>query len=176
MKEIWKDIEGFEGFYQVSNKGRVKSLDRTVLGKDSKVYNYKGKILKTPLNTGYPCVYLSKHHKKHTIRVHILVARAFLSKIKGKYFVNHKDLNKQNNHVSNLEWCTHKENIQHAHFIGVYTAKGECSGKTNLKKDDIIYIRKRLESGENGTVIAKDYNITRQAVSNIKLRKTWKHI
>lgn len=111
--EEWRDVEGFEGIYQVSNKGRVRSLDRYV-------YNHrqKGKVLKPrpKPSTKYLQVGLSdKSHgkkEKHAY-VHILVARAFIPNPRGCKQVNHKDFDKSNNCVENLEWVTDLENKQH---------------------------------------------------------------
>ena len=100
--EEWKDIKGYEGLYQISNKGRVKSL-----------YN-KGKIL-TPGKDkdGYSIVSLYKNKIKKTNKVHRLVAQAFLSNPDNLPQVNHKDENKLNNCVENLEWCSVEYNINY---------------------------------------------------------------
>lgn len=106
-KEIWKDIEGYEGLYQVSNLGRVKSKLR------------KGRILK-PINTKkYYSVILCKNSTTKEIYVHRLVAYAFIPNPQNKPFINHIDGNKQNNYVENLEWCTQSENCRHAYKIGL---------------------------------------------------------
>ena len=109
MKEVFKDIEGFEGKYQVSNKGNVKSL------------NYLGtkrpKNLKpTRHHLGYMIVKLGKNNWS---MVHTLVAKAFIPNIEGKKYVNHIDGNKANNNVTNLEWVTSKENMNHAIRTGL---------------------------------------------------------
>lgn len=112
--EEWKDVVGYEGYYQVSNYGRVKSIQRSVWnGKGYFINN--GKILKQAKNKkGYPIVYLSKNAKQKTITVHRLVALAFISNPQNKPQVNHIDGNKKNNNVSNLEWCSNQENQLHA--------------------------------------------------------------
>ena len=111
MTEVWKDIEGYEGLYQVSNLGRVKSLPK----KTKNQYSYKEIMLKQNKDKdGYLIVNLTKNKKGKTYKVHRLVAFAFIPKIKNKEIINHKDGNKQNNSVDNLEWCTNRENIIHA--------------------------------------------------------------
>ena len=112
--EIWKDIEGYEGYYQVSNMGSVQSLNRTCTNKNNKIMTFKGKILK-PQNDrcGYLCVLLSLNGIKRNFKIHRLVAQAFIDNSNNKPCVNHKDGNKTNNMVYNLEWCTQQENIHH---------------------------------------------------------------
>lgn len=107
MREIWKDIEGFEGLYQVSNLGNVKSLcwNHTRRSKLLNPYSHGG---------GYKRVHLFKDHQHYKVFVHRLVAEAFLPNPENKPVVNHKDGNKSNNHVKNLEWATIKENTHHA--------------------------------------------------------------
>lgn len=103
MEEIWKDIEGYEGLYQVSNLGRVKSLNYAKQGKE--------KILKDRISaTGYKRVNLSKSGERKTYYVHRLVAETFIPNPNGYSEVNHKDENKSNNNIDNLEWCTSKYN------------------------------------------------------------------
>lgn len=102
MEEIWKDIEGYNGKYQVSNLGRVKSL------KGSE------KILKPRVsNTGYKYVNLCIQGKSKTLKIHRLVAQAFLPNPEGLPQVNHKDEDKLNNNVDNLEWCTREYNCNY---------------------------------------------------------------
>ena len=117
MEEIWKDIEGYEGRYQVSNLGRVRSLDQTYIqpnphnGTLQKVTR-KGKILKQSLcKPGYLFVELSAGNKEYTHHdIHRLVAKAFIPNPENLEMVNHKDEDKTNNCVWNLEWCSNKYN------------------------------------------------------------------
>lgn len=120
--EIWKDVVGYEGYYEVSSYGRVRSVNRYVntgiLHNDIKLH--KGKLLKCNLKrTGYLCVDLSKENKVRTVSVHRLVAMAFIPKPQDKNVVNHINLDKLDNRVGNLEWVTSKENSQHASANGV---------------------------------------------------------
>ena len=109
--EIWKDIKGFEGIYQISNQGRVRSLDRVVIFKNGASRKYKGQILSKMISKyGYERVDLRMNGKHKIYSVHRLVAEAFIPNPEGKETVNHKDENKQNNCVDNLEWMTIKEN------------------------------------------------------------------
>ena len=109
--EIWKDIVGFEGYFQVSNLGRVKSLDRVITNKMGVMRNFKGFVKKlTPDNQGYMVVTLSRDGKDTQWLVHRLVAEAFIPNKENLPFINHKDEVKDNNHVDNLEWCTCKYN------------------------------------------------------------------
>lgn len=112
MIELWKDIEGYEGLYQVSNLGRVKSLK-------------KGKILKQHDNgKGYMQVGLWKNNKGKCYYVHRLVSEAFVDNPENKPQINHKDKNKTNNCVYNLEWVTCKENQHHKVNFEGYKQKG----------------------------------------------------
>ena len=109
--EIWKDIEGFEGFYQISNLGRVKSLPRLVPFKQGMFRMTRERILKNRVGSnGYGFVYLCKPKAKRQVLVHRLVAQAFIPNPLGLAIVNHKDENPLNCRVENLEWCTYKYN------------------------------------------------------------------
>lgn len=124
MKEIWKPIKGYEGFYQISNFGRVKSCERKVWYKKGYWRKNKGKILRLSENgkdksCNYLRVHLSKGNKSENLFVHRLVAEHFIEKKSGCDFVNHIDGDKQNNHASNLEWVTPKQNKMHAVYTGL---------------------------------------------------------
>lgn len=115
MIEVWKDIPQFEGLYQVSNMGRVRSLSRTVrCGKYERTTI--GRILKPnpDLRGGYLLVSLSKDSHVKCLKIHRLVATCFCDGYFPKAVINHKDGNRQNNFSSNLEWCTQKQNINHS--------------------------------------------------------------
>jgi hypothetical protein len=115
----WAEIKGYEGLYQVSSFGIVRSLPR-IIKQGSRVVRVNGKTL-TQCNDGrgYRIVVLSKNGVHKSIRVHRLVADAFLSNPENKSEVNHIDGNKENNKVSNLEWATRSENMAHAFMTGL---------------------------------------------------------
>lgn len=113
-KEIWKDIKEYEGLYQVSNYGRIKSLERVTFLRKGHLRYENEKILKLHKNNkGYLYVALSKDNKRKSYRVHRLVAKTFISNPNNFQEVNHIDENKENNCVNNLEWITHIDNIRH---------------------------------------------------------------
>lgn len=124
--EVWKPIKGYEGLYEVSNLGRVRSLDRVGFqrhwqGGQSR-YLHKGKVLKPCKRpNGYMCISLKKDGVLKTHSIHRLVALHFIPRIEGKNCINHLDANPKNNNVSNLEWCTQSENIQYAYDHGTKT-------------------------------------------------------
>ena len=110
-EEVWKDVYSFEGYYQVSNLGRVRSLDRKFWSEErGHEYSIKGKVLKPYDVNDYRVIMLSKNGKNTNMRVHRLVAEAFIPNPNNLEYVNHKDENKSNNRLENLEWCTAKYN------------------------------------------------------------------
>ena len=129
MQEIWKDIKGFEGLYQVSNLGRVKSLTRKV-----KTFNgfrtSKGQLLK-PLKTnrGYYRVDLKQKQKNKYVSIHRLVSEAFVPNPNNYRIVNHKDSNQANNNADNLEWCTQSYNVKYAYKYGNAKPTAGCFKK-----------------------------------------------
>lgn len=117
MEEIWKDIVGYEGWYQVSNFGRVRSVDRYVNGNhiNCDFQFMRGKIRKLRKNKdGYWIVILRKNSKSKGFLVHRLVAEAFIPNPRNLPYINHKDENPENSTVTNLEWCTAAYNLQYS--------------------------------------------------------------
>jgi hypothetical protein len=113
--ENWKPVKGYEGIYEVSDLGRVRSIDRVVADSRGCVHPVKGRIMKTGLHyKGYVRLMLSNgQEREHGHFVHRLVAEAFIPNPDGLPEVNHKDENKANNRADNLEWCTHRANSQY---------------------------------------------------------------
>lgn len=113
--EEWRDVKGYEGFYQVSNLGRVRTISYMHCLR-GRLYRIDCERLITPTDNGngYLIIGLQKDNERKNHYVHRLVADAFLDKPDGKNYVNHIDYNKKNNNASNLEWCTQKENIDHS--------------------------------------------------------------
>lgn len=139
---FWKNIVGFEGFYQVSNIGSVRSLDRTVKYKDGIIVPYKGQPLSPRDNgKGYKYISLTKNNKPHRFYIHRLVATYFIPNPLNRKEINHIDGNKGNNCVENLEWCTRSENNKHAyaHNGRISTFAGK-SGALSHRSRPIIAI------------------------------------
>lgn len=131
MDEIWKDIEEFEGLYQISNFGRVKALKRKVKAKNGQKRAFNEHILtlhSSKLTKRHPKpmfhVELWKDNKRYVRMIHRLVAENFIPNPDGKPQVNHIDGNRYNNRYDNLEWCTNRENMIHAYKTGLTKPKG----------------------------------------------------
>ncbi len=141
--EIWKDIKGWEGVYQISNHGRLRSFKKEPGGRILSIKNAKG---------DYLAVILQNKTRKRHVRIHVLVAEAFIPRPPDKKEVNHKDGNKQNNKVSNLEWVTPSENVRHA----VKMNPGMVAGMNRFNK----YIKTRpiLQIDWHGRVVGKFNN------------------
>jgi len=129
MQELWKPIQNFESQYEVSSLGRIRSLDRIVTYSDGRTGKLEGKIIRgSLLKNGYITVCLSSKKRKY---VHQIVAETFLGQSEFRQTVNHKDGNKTNNCVENIEWNTYKQNNNHARETGLNNQHGE---KCNLSK------------------------------------------
>lgn len=173
---IWKPILGYEDLYEVSNKGDVRSLPKIRNSKSGSKALHKGRVIKKYVRNEYYSVMLYKDNKPKNHTIHRLVAVAFIPNPEGKKTVNHKDANKSNNRVENLEWATWSENNLHAHVVGLHNQKGSNNNSAKLNERDIEEIFEFRHKGFLYKEIAEIYNVTPSTIGNIIRKKTWKHI
>lgn len=176
MEKIWEKIEGFSS-YEISNYGEIKT------------YNWKNKgyerIMKPALDgAGYFRTMLKRDSdgKFCTVKVHRLVCKAFLNLIEGKNIVNHLNGIRNDNRLTNLEWCNHSENLKHSFKIGLSDNKGSKNPASKLVESQVQQILDNYEYGrknKTGTTkkqIAEKYKISVGTVRDIVSKKTWKHL
>ena len=173
--ELWKDIEGYEGLYQVSNLGRIRStehIDRLGRLKPSTIRKVHDN------GRGYLKVLLKENSKQKNFLVHRLVAIAFLEKPQNKDYINHKDGNKQNNRVDNLEWCNRSENMKHSYSLGLSKIrKCENANWHKLTQKEVDYIRKNAkpyDSVFSYEQFIKKFNVSSTTIKYICYGKSWK--
>lgn len=165
----WKDVQGFEGAYQVSNTGQVKRLT----GLDARGRKVHERLMKGRKNhVDYLMVTLSYGAKSKTVYVHRLVAEAFVPNPHPgvKIHVNHKDGNKQNNHAENLEWVSRSENQQHARRNGAYKNSPNLTGKRVLSDEQEQWIRDHYKKGcgEYGTLaMCRRFGVTNPLITRV---------
>ena len=178
LTEIWKDIPEFKDSYQVSNMGRVRSVGRVVTCSDGRVRKYKGRVLKPYVNTsGYERVKLCNDGRCKVRTVHRLVLETFKPHVDmSDLEVNHMDGNKLNNHLTNLEWVTGRDNILHAHDTGLVNYKGEGNPHAKLSNADVLEILQRLDTGELHKNIGLDYGVSKRCISHINTGATWREV
>lgn len=169
--EIWKDIEGYEGLYQISTLGRVKSLERLILRNNGRFQKIKERILKPSLDRkGYYFVVLKKDCKSLNHRIHRLIAQAFIPNPENKPCVDHIDTNTKNNNINNLRWCTHKENMNNTitkeKQIKIMT--GKCGEKHPRARKINQYTKNGILLKEWGSIadITRDLNLHQSSISN----------
>lgn len=172
QEETWKDVVGYEGLYEVSNIGRVRSLDRVVAHHTAGTAVRKGRMLTQAFDGNYASVTLTKNRKSMTKRVHRLVAEAFIPNPNNCSDVDHIDCNKLNNHVGNLRWCTHEENMHYAWDNGLihqtpYSERSELSREKSAAANRRPVIRSDGKWYKSTTDAAKDLGISRGAVSHV---------
>ena len=169
--EEWRDVVGLEGYYAISNLGRVKNI---ATGKKRRA----GHVLKPSLNGGYPQVMMSRDYHCTTRKIHVLVAAAFLGPCPLGSEPNHIDRNRANNRVGNLEYLTHRENVQHS--IDNFTAakpRGERQHLAKLTEAKVRHIRHLVALGFTYREIqSKFYAVDITTLHSAATRKTWKHV
>ncbi len=167
-EEVWKDVIGYEGLYQVSNFGNVKSLGNE--------FSRKERFLKlSPQSRGYLTVVLQKNATRKTVLAHRLVAEHFIYNIESKSQVNHIDGDKTHNIVSNLEWVSHRENLDHA-IKNNLTLKGEENRNSKLKDVDVIKIHSLLQKGVTTKELSETYSVSYSTIHGIRTNRYWKHL
>lgn len=177
MEEIWRDIPSLEGAYQASNLGRIKSLSRLVNHPSGGVKRIKERILKIALGTsGYYIVGIAINGKNTTKTVHRLIAKTFIDNPENKPEVNHKDGNKLNNNLSNLEWSTVSENRYHAFRTGLQKAPFSMLGKKGAKCPNSVPVYKIDMSGkkeyfESTTIAQENTGVDRSSISKCAMGK-----
>lgn len=167
MQEVWKDVIGYEGSYQVSNYGKVRSLTRKVscMGGQRTI---KGKLLKPTVSSNlYLTVDLRQHQKHKTQFIHRLVAQAFIPNPKKYNVINHKDNNPQNNIVTNLEWCTQSYNVKYSYTNGNAKPTSGC-----FKKGYIPYNLKKVSQYDKEGNLINTYDSVKLAAKSIKRTPT----
>lgn len=180
--EQWKYIPGFEGLYQASTYGRIRSVDRLITMR-RKTGNFpktiKGKLLTAYTNDkkrGCLMVCLLKDYKKSHLLVHRLVAMTFIPNPKNKRTVNHKDGVPFNNKVSNLEWYTHSEQMYHSYKLGLHKYTNMLGGQCKVNEEQVREIRLLCKRGESNKPIAIKYGVSLSVIDQIESRRAWRHV
>lgn len=179
--EVWLPIKNFEGYYEISNLGNVKSVSRIVAcspksGHEARKVNER--ILKPSISKGYYHIKLAKNGKIYSRQIARLVLENFnpIENI-DKLQVNHIDSNPLNNKLSNLEWVTPIQNLQHAKIFGNYNNTGINNGRAKLSEQNVFTIREMYKSGEHSHYdLAKIFKIHPTNIWRAVRRMSWKHL
>lgn len=171
IDEQWNSVPDYELYYEVSNKGRIRSLPRKAKTANGE-RTVHGRVMKESVNTsGYSTIRLFKDGRGETVMIHRLVALVFISNPDNKPQVNHKDFNRRNNNADNLEWTTRQENITHAKDAGRHQ-KGETHHKAKLTTQEILEIVEVFNAGGATTYsLAKTYKVDQKLISSILNKK-----
>lgn len=171
--EIWKDVVGYEGIYQVSNFGRVKSLEKTFWSTKNNSFSTNKEFIRKLSNTrkGYLRTGLMKDLKQKPFLVHRLVAIAFIDNPENKPEINHINGIKTDNRVENLEWVTTKENVIHSFEIGLSKrAKGDENKSSKLSYKKASEIRSSNLKNKELSIM---YGVSISSIELVKSNKTW---
>lgn len=180
MKEIWKDVVGYEDRYEVSNFGGVRSKSYMKYGKNMHgviSFMTRAKTLSLGTHTdGYKQVSLCKNGTRTTFKVHRLVAFAFIHNPENKPQINHKNSVRWDNRVENLEWCNNQENIVHSYSSGSNSNAGELHPRNVLNNSLVYEIRRLYDSGVRCIEIANRLHLKVATVEKAAWRVNWKHL
>lgn len=178
QEEVWIDIPNFEGLYKFSNKYRVVSVDRIVKGRYNSNRKIKGKevIIKGD-KKHYPSFHLWKNNKGYAFEIHTFIAKLFIENKLNKTQVNHKNGNKFDYSINNLEWCTPSENMKHAYDTGLRTCRdlnGENNPRAKLNIQQVDEIRSLFITGEYTKKRLSDiYKIDPSVITDIISFEIW---
>lgn len=176
--ENFKPIKKFEGFYEVSDLGRIKSVSRKVKNKSG--YRVVSEKILNPVRKpdGYCIVSLWKKDKNQSGYIHRLVALHFVDGKKNGYEVNHKNGDKGDNRAENLEWVTRSENILHSFKIGSHKPQyGTLSSKAKLTEPEVKHIKSKYAQGEISIrALAEIYGVHHSIIHGIVSGKRWSHV
>ena len=175
--EKWKPIKGYEGLYEISDLGRVKSLPKLSGNCCRKEIILKNNTTKD----GYHYVTLAKNNKQRSVRVHRLVAASFIPNPDSKETVNHKDGIKLNNHVHNLEWATRSENVQHSYDVGLKKPmRGATHPRSKLLDCEVKFIRENyMKYGRDGLSsisLASIFGVTHRVILMVAKNTSYKNV
>lgn len=182
--EEWRDVPGFEGLYQVSNTGKVRSYDRLVTERNGKVRLHAGRLLRpSPVAGGYPGLSFFVAGQRMPTTVHRLVMAAFVGPCPSGQEVNHKDGDKTNNHLENLEYVTHTENQLHSiRVLGNpvphgHMQLGEANAMSKLTEQQVKEIRVLYATGwTTQQRLGAHYGVSQSTVSTIISFNHWPHV
>lgn len=164
-KEIWLPVKGYEGLYEVSHLGNIRSLQ-----------NYrKGSILKQCKDKVRMCVRLYNSNSSKTISVHVIVLENFNCGRPIGLVACHNDGDFSNNYIGNLRWGTSADNTNDSIIHGTF-AKGDKNGHSKFSNDEIPVIKEKIKTGVSQSEIAKQYGVCKSAISHINNGRNWKHI
>lgn len=173
MSELWKPVDGYEGLYEVSSLGAVRSCAKTIATRRGD-RTLCQRILSPAKHNGYFRVQLTDDRGKHKhVFLHRLVAEAFISAAEGK-FINHKDGVKTNNRVENLEWVTAAENNRHAFTTGLNDVFSLARKNAKLSVDDISDLRVLRSFGVSFSELGRQFGVTHRAVMYAIYGQTWR--
>lgn len=177
VNEEWKAVKGYEGLYEVSSLGRVRTIERVVIRSNGSPIPVRARILKpTPnIRFGYLYVAMYSENGRTSKSVHRLVANAFLGSQEGRE-VNHIDGDKSNNALANLEYVTSAENKQHARRIGLWANRGDEHGNTKLSDSDAIIAHDLYAKGHDLLSIARMFGVTKQCIGKVTSGKNKRHL
>lgn len=173
--EQWRAVVGYEGFYEVSDRGSVRSVSRKVYHPRGGSKMWTGKVLKPGVRKhGRRYVVLCKEGATKSFSIARLVLEAFVGPANGRMAL-HKDDDRSNDTLANLYWGTHIENMSDKVKNG-NSLKGSKHHKAQVSEAQVIEMRKRMDGGEDYRVVAADYGLSLTATQSIKHRRTWKHL